>query len=279
MEKYDLLPEQLAYEGTIKGENLFEPRFIDEEYILNTHTSAYWQRLNELQLSKAEIRRTGFPLTQNLVQREATIMDGTVQAAKFALSFGIGFNIAGGTHHAYADRGEGFCLLNDIAIGANYLLEQGLAKKILVIDLDVHQGNGTAKIFQNDPRVFTFSMHGEKNYPHLKEVSDWDVPLADHTNDSAYLGKLEKCLSKLGEMVLPDFVFYQAGVDVLDTDQLGRLSLTKSGCKERDRMVLNFCHTNELPVAVSMGGSYSKKIQDIIEAHANTFRLAQEIYF
>jgi acetoin utilization deacetylase AcuC-like enzyme len=279
MEKYNLLPEQLIYEGTLSETSLFAPYPLDEKYILLTHNAAYWHRLSNLQLTPAEIRKTGFPLSQQLIHREVTIAQGTIQAALFALDFGVAMNIAGGTHHAFTDRGEGFCLLNDIAIAANYLLHHQLAKQILVVDLDVHQGNGTAQIFRHETRVFTFSMHGAGNYPLHKEQSDLDIGLPDHTGDHTYLQLLKEHLPLLIDEVQPDFIFFLSGVDVLATDKLGRLSLSMAGCKERDRVVFTLCKKYHIPVAVSMGGGYSQRIADIIEAHANTYRLAQEIFF
>ncbi len=279
MLKYELLPQQLLHEGTIEPLNLFEPPPLPESIIVSTHDPVYWQRLKKLDLSPAEIRKTGFPLSQALVEREVVIMNGTVQAALFAQEFGIAMNVAGGTHHAFTNRGEGFCLLNDMAIAANYLLEQQRAKQILIIDLDVHQGNGTAQIFRNEPRVFTFSMHGDHNYPLHKEKSDIDVPLPDGIEDEAYLKILYDYLPRLIDQVQPDFIFYQAGVDILNTDKLGRLKVSLQGCKNRDRFVLETCKQNQIPVAVSMGGGYSEKIATIVEAHANTFRLAQYLFF
>lgn len=279
MMKYSLLPEQLIYEGTIRSENLFEPTPLNEADILSTHEATYWNKLCTLGLSETEIRRTGFPLSARLVEREISVISGTVQAALFALEHGIAMNIAGGTHHAFTDKGEGFCLLNDIGVASNYLLEHGKAKKILVVDLDVHQGNGTAQIFENEQRVFTFSMHGEKNFPMHKERSDLDIGLPDGTGDEVYLDILKKTLPQLTEQVQPDFIFYQSGVDVLATDKLGRLKLTQAGCRERDRFVLHHCKINQIPVAVTMGGGYSERITDIVEAHANTYRLAQDIFF
>ncbi|GAB3823616.1 histone deacetylase family protein [Pontibacter rugosus] len=279
MAKYDLLPEQLLYEGTITKDNLFAPEPLAEQFILDTHHPEYWHRLRNLQLTASEIRKTGFPLSEQLVQREVVIMNGTVQAALFALEYGIGMNIAGGTHHAFTNRGEGFCLLNDIAIAANYLLKYKAIRKVLVVDLDVHQGNGTAQIFEHEPRVFTFSMHCGHNYPFHKERSDLDVPLAEGTDDKAYLQLLKHHLPRLLEEVQPEFVFFQSGVDVLATDKLGKLGMTIDGCKQRDRYVLELCQQHNLPVAVSMGGGYSKQIAHIVEAHANTFRLAQQLFF
>lgn len=279
MIKYELLPEQLLYEGTVQQENFFEPEPLAEEHITGPHDSAYWYRLKNLQLERAEIRRTGFPLSGRLVERERVIARGTVQSALFALQYGIAMNIAGGTHHAFSNRAEGFCLLNDIAIAANFLLEQGLSRKILIVDLDVHQGNGTAEIFSSNEAVFTFSMHGEKNYPLHKERSDLDVALPDGTGDAAYLKLLKLHLPRLLDKFQPDFIFYLSGVDVLETDKLGRLSLSLAGCRARDAYVLQSCKMNSIPVAASMGGGYSPKIAHIIEAHANTYRLAQELFF
>lgn len=279
MSKYELLPQQLLHEGTVREENFFAPDFPQERWITRTHIQSYWSRLHNLELSAPEIRKTGFPLTRDLVDREITIMQGTISCAEFALQFGVAMNIAGGTHHAFTDRGEGFCLLNDIAIAANFLLDQQLAKRILVVDLDVHQGNGTAEIFRNEPRVFTFSMHGANNYPLVKEQSDLDIGLADHTNDSFYLKTLDINLKNLVDTFEPDFIFYQSGVDILNTDKLGRLAVSREGCKLRDKLVLGVAKANKIPLVASMGGGYSPEIKDIIEAHANTYRLAQEIFF
>ncbi|MFY0594403.1 histone deacetylase [Roseivirga sp.] len=279
MEKYNLLPEQLLYEGTISSDNFFEPTPLPESEIIRTHDQGYWTKLKQQRLTRQEERKTGFPLSEALVNREIIIMNGTVQSAKFALDHEVSFNIAGGTHHAFTDRGEGFCLLNDIAIAANHLLDNGLAQKVLVVDLDVHQGNGTAEIFSKENRVFTFSMHGASNYPMHKETSDLDIGLADGTDDNTYLNLLDKHLKGVFAHVEPDFIFFQSGVDVLATDKLGRLGMTIEGCKARDRKVLELCKQNDVPVAVSMGGGYSERIAHIVESHANTYRLAQEIFF
>lgn len=279
MIKYELLPEQLLYEGTITEESFFHPKPLEEAVILQTHTSEYWEKLKNLALTPREIRKIGFPLRQDLVHRGTIISQGTIDCALYAQEHGVALNVAGGTHHSFTDRGEGFCLLNDIAIASNYLLDNQLAQKILVVDLDVHQGNGTAKIFENEPRVFTFSMHGEKNYPLHKEKSDLDIGLSDGTTDKPYLKILHDALPRLINEVEPDFVYYLSGVDILKTDKLGRLSMTLEGCKQRDKFVFETCQKNNLPVAVSMGGGYSERIAHIVEAHANTFRLASELYF
>ncbi|MGB3180849.1 MAG: histone deacetylase [Cyclobacteriaceae bacterium] len=279
MAKYELLPQQLMYEGTISEHNLFSPGRVSDEDILAVHSSDYWRRLRDGLLTPSEIRRTGFPYSPELVEREIIITQGTIDAAMFAMQYGVSMNMAGGTHHAFTNRGEGFCLLNDIAIAARHLLRRKLCRQVLVIDLDVHQGNGTAEIFQDDPSVYTFSMHGEKNYPMHKEISDRDVALPDGTGDAMYLSLLDKNINELLDAVQPDFIFFLSGVDVLATDKLGRLGMTINGCKERDRMVLNACKKNALPVVACMGGGYSEKLTHIIEAHANTYRLAQELFF
>jgi len=278
MIKYELLPQQLLYEGTCSEENFFEPSLPEDHHILAAHDNTYYQNLVSLELSKREVRKIGFPLSDELVKRERIIADGTIKGCHYALENGIAMNIAGGTHHAYSDRGEAFCMLNDQAIGARYLLNHKLAKKILIVDLDVHQGNGTAEIFQTDHSVFTFSMHGKSNYPFKKETSDLDIPLEKGTTDKEYLSILKKTLPALLEEVKPDFIFYLCGVDVLETDKLGTLSITLDGCKERDRFVLQTCQDAQIPVQCSMGGGYSPEIRIIVEAHANTFRLAQDIY-
>lgn len=279
MEKYDLLPRQLMHEGTITAENLFSPRKLSESEILSVHTPAYWRKLQSLDFTRQEERRSGFPISHHLVEREITINAGTIQCAEFALQHGVAMNIAGGTHHAFTDRAEGFCLLNDIAIAAKYLLSHGKASQVLVVDLDVHQGNGTAEIFQGEPAVFTFSMHGEHNYPLQKEKSDLDIPLKDGTGDTLYLSLLERNLKKLLDQVSPDFIFFQSGVDVLETDKLGRLGMTIEGCQKRDELVLTEAKKAAIPLVASMGGGYSKDIRDILEAHANTYRTAQDVFF
>ena len=279
MEKYSLLPEQLLFEGTVSDSNFFVPQLMADEWILTTHESNYLERLKKLELTKAEIRAIGFPLSEALISREICIAAGSVQAACFAKEFGIGMNIAGGTHHAFANRGEGFCILNDLAITANYLLGSKLAQKVLIVDLDVHQGNGTAALFQENPSVFTFSMHGEKNYPHRKEKSDLDIGLADGTDDATYLSLLDRNLKKLIDEVQPDFMLYQSGVDVLASDQLGRLSLSLAGIQARDKLVLSTAKNQQIPLMCCMGGGYSKRIKDIVDAHAQVFRLAQDLFF
>lgn len=274
MQKYELLPEQLLHEGTVTESAFFSPDLLDEERIVRTHREEYWQKLKNGTLSRQEERRIGFPYSEALVRRERIICKGTIMNAEFALEDGVSFNIAGGTHHAYTNRGEGFCLLNDIAIGAHHLIDRHQFDSILVVDLDVHQGNGTAEIFRDEPRVFTFSIHGEKNYPLHKEVSDLDIGVPDGITDDEYLKLVDRHVKGLIDQVQPQFIFFQSGVDVLSTDKLGRLGLSINGCKQRDEIVFEACAKNSIPVAVNMGGGYSEKLSDIIEAHANTYRTA-----
>jgi len=277
MLKYELIPQQLIHEGVITADQLFAPELLDEEIICLAHDETYWSQLRDFTLPDREQRRIGFPLSAQLLEREIRIAKGTIDGAIYALKSGIAFNVAGGTHHAGSNWGEGFCLLNDQAIAAKYLLSSGLASRILIIDLDVHQGNGTAEIFENEERVFTFSMHGDKNFPFRKERSSLDISLADGTGDVEFLNKLQVALPLLLAQQ-PDFVFYLSGVDVLESDRLGKLALSKVGCKERDRLVLQFCKDNKLPVQVSMGGGYSTEIRDIVDAHCNTFKIGLDIF-
>ena len=279
MAKYELLPQQLLYEGTVEENNFFSSPKIEESIVLGVHDSTYFNRLSTLDLSKREQRVTGFPHNAQLIEREIRIMEGTRRCAEFALEHGVSMNIAGGTHHAFTNKGEGFCLLNDQAIAAMWLLNSNKAQRILIIDLDVHQGNGTAEIFKDEKRVFTFSVHGKNNYPLKKEQSDLDVELEDGIKDIAYLDKVKRSLEPVIEKFNPDFLFFQSGVDILETDKLGRLGVSIEGCKKRDSYILQLAHDLKLPIVCSMGGGYSPQLKFIIEAHANTYRMAQEIYF
>ena len=279
MEKYRLLPEQLLYEGIVAKENFFAPRPISRERVLKVHTESYFNRLVNGELTKREERVSGFPHSPGLIHRELEITQGTLEAVNYAIEYGVGANTAGGTHHGYADHGEGFCLLNDMAIAAYYALDELGMERILIVDLDVHQGNGTAKIFENEPRVFTFSMHGSGNYPYHKEKSDLDIALPDGTGDRPYLNMLEETLPQLIARVRPELIFFQAGVDVLETDKLGRLGLTLDGCKQRDRYVFDQAWKNNVPIVFTMGGGYSAHLATIINAHTNTFKEAAKRFF
>jgi acetoin utilization deacetylase AcuC-like enzyme len=250
---------------------------IEDRRLLSVHSAHYLRDLEELKISPKAQRVSGFVHSDLLIKREKRIMEGTRLCAEYALHEKVAFNIAGGTHHAYADRGEGFCLLNDQAIASKWLMHEKEVNKILIIDLDVHQGNGTAKIFENDPNVFTFSMHGKNNYPLKKELSDLDIELEDGTGDRDYLYLLESSLHSILKDFDPDFVFYQCGVDIIDTDKLGKLKVSKEGARKRDILVFDTVKQLDVPVVCSMGGGYSPKIADIVDAHANTFRMAQTI--
>jgi len=279
MSKYELIYGQLLYEGTCTSENFFSPDTVDKRWVLGVHTQQYFNDLLNLHIDPRMERRIGFPISEMLVQRELIITQGTIDCTQFALQFGISMNIAGGTHHAYADRGEGFCLLNDVAVASYHLLENTIVNQILVVDLDVHQGNGTAVIFEREPRVFTFSMHGKENYPLKKEISDLDVELPTYCEDAQYLSLLYNTLPRLIEQVRPEFIFYISGVDILASDKLGKLKVSMEACRRRDEFVFEQAIKYKIPMVVSMGGGYSPRIADIVEAHCNTFRLAEKMYF
>lgn len=276
--KYVLVKEQLLYRGEVEPEQLLDPGLCPPELITRVHSNAYWQKLESLNLSPKEARKIGIPLTSLSLQRAQNSVAGTVAATTEAYRSGVGINIGGGTHHAYAGHGEGFCILNDLAIAARYLLDKGQTSKVLIVDLDVHQGNGTAAIFQQEERVFTFSIHGQDNYPLYKEQSDLDIALPSGTGDREYLRILEARLPDLISNLKPDFIFYQAGVDVLETDKLGKLSLSKEGCLQRDLLVIQHCKDHDIPLVITMGGGYSQRLADVVDAHARTFTAALQAY-
>lgn len=279
MQKYTMIPERLLSEGTITQDNFFAPAKLSEAEILTTHTPEYWHKLRTQTLDRKEARAIGFEMTPALVERGRYIAHATYECALYAKQFGVSLNVAGGTHHSFADHGEGFCVFNDVCVASNLLLSRGEASKILIVDLDVHQGNGNASIMADEPRVFVFSMHGEKNYPFRKQISDLDIDLPNDTEDEAYLSILSDTLPRLIKEVAPDMIFYQSAVDVLATDKLGKLALTLEGCKARDEFVLTQARDNGIPVAVVMGGGYSEDIEQVVEAHCNTFRVAQRLFF
>ncbi len=279
MEKYELIPEQLIHRNICTGSNFFNPTEIKKSTVLLTHDELYYDNLVNLSIGKLDQRQIGFPLTGALIKREHIITQGTIDNTLYAFEYGISMNIAGGTHHAFRNRPGAFCMLNDQAIAANYLLSKKLVKKVMIIDLDVHQGDGTASIFEDNPNVYTISFHGKKNYPFRKQKSDFDFGFEDNTTDDIYLKTLHNTIPKLVDTVKPDFIFYLAGVDVLKNDKLGRLAMSIEGCKKRDRFILEFCKSNNLPLQVSMGGGYSIYLKEIIDAHSNTFELAQEVFF
>ncbi len=274
MPKYRLVRDRLLAAGAITHWHLIEPSLAADEDILLVHTADYWQRCACGELTAAEVRRIGFPWSTGLVRRSRAAVQGTILAAKNALRDGVASNLAGGTHHAFPGHGEGYCVLNDIAIATRVLQRDGLARRIAVIDCDVHQGNGTAVIFADDPDVFTFSIHGDKNFPLRKERSKLDVALPDGVGDDEYLRLLTEYIPALLREFQPDFVFYQAGVDPFERDRLGKLKLTLAGLRERDEYVLGQCRALGIPVATTMGGGYAKDIHETVEAHANTVRAA-----
>lgn len=278
IDKYVLVKEQLLYQGLITEAQLTDPGLIDEEAILLVHTPDYWQQVKTCTLPPQMVRRIGLPNTEISVNRARNSVAGTLKAAQSALQNGIGMNLAGGTHHAYPERGEGFSTLNDIAIAASFLLKHKMVQKALIIDLDVHQGNGNALIFADNPAVFTFSMHGKDNYPLKKEKSDLDIALPTGAGDKEYLDLLQQTLPTLLRQHQADIAFFQAGVDVLATDKLGKLALTKEGCYARDKLVFQTCKSLGVPVTSCMGGGYSVRMADILDAHCNTFRAAVELF-
>lgn len=278
MEKYVMLAGQLGLEGIGDDPEWHSPVPMAAKNIVRSHSSSYYTSLLNGSWTRAEERRSGFTWSPELIRRESVIMQGTWACAQVASQGDVGLNIAGGTHHAFADRAEGFCLLNDLALSADLLLSNGMAKRVLIVDLDVHQGNGTAAMTRGDDRIFTFSMHGASNYPFHKESSTLDVPLPDGTEDPLYLALLQEHMDTILEDFKPNVVLYQCGVDVLASDKLGKLSLTMEGCMERDRLVLESCRKRDIGVACAMGGGYSKDVSVIVEAHMQTFRLARELW-
>jgi acetoin utilization deacetylase AcuC-like enzyme len=276
--KYELVKDQLIYQGIIQVSQVVDPGLVEERDILRVHDEAYWQQIKDRTLDEKARRKIGLPLTEMSVNRARNSVAGTIAASDWALQDGLGINLAGGTHHAYCSHGEGFSVLNDLAIAAARLLESNRVSQVLVIDLDVHQGNGTASIFQQDPRVFTFSMHGKDNYPLKKESSDLDLEIPTGTGDERYLDLLDYQLSKLFPKVKPGIVFYQSGVDVLDTDKLGKLSLSKRGCMQRDELVFRYCRRYDVPTVITMGGGYSERVADIVDAHCNTIKVAIDFW-
>ena len=277
MAKYELLAGQLRIEGIVDDQQWFEPTPIHLDAILSSHSPSYVETLERGAWSAAEERRSGFPWSANLIRREKIIMEGTRQCAHWAAQGEVALNIAGGTHHACRSHAEGFCLLNDLTIAAYDLISAGL-ERILIVDLDVHHGNGTADIVGDDPRIFTFSMHGAKNYPMKKPPSTLDIALPDGTEDADYLSRLESALTSILSTFKPQVALYQCGVDVLKSDKLGRLSLSVQGCAQRDQLVLSACKQSDIGVACAMGGGYSKDINTIVQAHLNTFRIARDVW-
>lgn len=276
--KFELVRNVLIEEGTLRPEEIVEPEAALLDDLLLVHTEDYITRLIDGKLTAKEVRKLGLPWSKSLVRRSLHAISGTINAARRALQDAISSNLAGGTHHAYPDRGEGFCVLNDVAVAIRVLQREGLAKRFLIIDCDVHQGNGTAFIFKDSPEVFTFSMHGAKNYPLFKEESTLDIELADKTSDTEFLETLSEALPRVITHD-PDLIFYLAGADPYEKDKLGRLGLTIDGLRERDQMVLAFAKSQGIPIVTTMSGGYAMDIADTVEIHCNTIRAVKKVYF
>ncbi len=275
--KFELVRDRLLREGTLSPENVVEPQPASFADLLLVHTEDYVTRLRAGALTPREVRRLGLPWSKALVRRSLLATSGTINAARWALRDGVGSNLAGGTHHAFPDHGEGFCVLNDVAVAVRVLRRERLAQRAAVVDLDVHQGNGTAAIFETDAEVFTFSMHGAKNYPLFKARSSLDVELADGTGDEEYLRTLARFLPRVFEHG-PEIVFYLGGADPSAGDKLGRLALSIEGLRARDEFVLRECRARGVPVATVMSGGYAADTNDTVEIHCNTIRAAREIF-
>ena len=275
--KFELVRDRLLLEGTLRPENLIEPTPASPEDVLQVHTEDYVQRLCAGKLTSKELRRLGLPWSESLVRRSFYAVGGTIAAARAALAEGVGSNLAGGTHHSFADHGEGFCVLNDVAVAIHTLRRDGLIRRSAIIDCDVHQGNGTATLFTGDPDVFTFSIHGAKNYPLFKAKSTLDVELDDGTTDEPYLQALTDSLPTIFQHH-PDIVFYLGGADPYVGDKLGRLAVSIAGLRQRDELVLSECYEREVPVVTVMSGGYGEVIGDTVEIHCNTIRAVIEVF-
>ncbi len=276
MAKYRLLREALVAQGVLTPGDLAVPAAASDAELARAHLPAYVERATCGRLEREEVRRIGFPWSPEMVERSRRSAGATLEACRAAFTDGFAANLAGGTHHAFADHGEGFCMFNDAAVAARVFLAEGRVGRVVVLDCDVHQGNGTAAIFRDDPRVFTFSIHGAKNYPFHKEASDLDVELADRAGDGDYLSALAAALPTVFAAPF-DLAIYVAGSDPFHDDRLGRLALTKAGLEARDRLVLGACRERGIPVAVTMAGGYARNIADTVEIHATTVRVAAEL--
>ena len=277
MHKYALLRERLVADGIVSTADLVPARAAPLEEIHAVHDAAYVESFLDGTLDRRVVQRIGFPWSEAMVLRSLGSVGSTLGAVDAAMEDGIAGSLAGGTHHAYRDFGSGYCIFNDLAVAARRLLDRGAVERVLVFDVDVHQGDGTAAIFEDDPRVFTCSIHGSKNFPSRKMTSDLDVPLPDATGDEEYLAAMSAALEESLERARPDVVLYQGGVDVLAEDRLGRLSLTREGVLERDRTALGRFRGEGLPVALTLGGGYADPIEASVEAYTGTYRVAAEL--
>ncbi len=275
MDKYRLVPARLLAEEILAADEIVEPEPATLGDILRVHTADYVYAFCQGTLERKAMLRLGLPWSPALVQRAFAVIGGTLGAARAAFRDGVGVNLAGGTHHAFADHGEGYCIFHDMVICLRRLRHEGRAQRFLIIDLDAHQGNGTAALCQADPDVFTFSMHGANNYPAHKEHSSWDIELPDGTRDEEYLDLLASALAQILERFKPEVIFYQAGVDVLAGDRFGKLALTMNGVGERDRLVCAFARQVGLPLIVTFGGGYARDINVIVDTHCQTVQMAK----
>ena len=277
MVKYSMLRERVAEAGLCEPGEMRVPRPVSDEEILGSHEMSYLRRVVEGALSQREMRRIGFPWSERMVERSRRASGGTLGACLAALEDGLAANLAGGTHHAYADRGEGYCVFNDSAIAARAVQADGLIERVVVLDTDVHQGNGTAAILRGDPSVFTFSIHGARNFPFRKEASDLDIPLPDGADDEEFLGALEDGLEEALAASKAGLAIYLAGADPYVDDRLGRLSVSKEGLAERDRLVLEACRERGIPVVVTMAGGYARKVEDTVDIHFRSIERAASL--
>ncbi len=277
IKKFELVRDKLLAEGTLQISEIVEPEAARIDDVLLVHTEDYISRLKNGTLTTKEVRRLGLPWSEALVRRSFLATSGTINAAKHALEAGVSSNLAGGTHHSFPDRGEGFCVLNDVAVAIRVLQKEKLAERFLIVDCDVHQGNGTAFIFESDEYVFTFSMHGAKNYPLFKENSTLDIELPDKTGDAEFLETLNEALPRIF-LHDPDIVFYLGGADPFENDKLGRLGLTIEGLRKRDETVLEFAKQREVPIVTTMSGGYAADINDTVEIHSNTIRTVKKVF-
>jgi acetoin utilization deacetylase AcuC-like enzyme len=278
MAKYRLLREAVLASGLVTREELRVPEAATSEELTRAHTGDYVTRVVRGELDRQEVRRLGFPWSPAMVERSRRSAGATLAACRVALSEGVAVNLAGGTHHAFADRGEGYCLFNDAAVAARAMLAEGLVRRVLVVDTDVHQGNGTAAIFRDDPAVFTFSIHGARNFPFHKEVSDLDLALDDGTADEAYLAALADGLDQAFSRARPELVIFVSGADPHRDDRLGRLALSFAGLAARDAMVFARAVAAECPVAVAMAGGYGTRVEDTVRIHLGTVAAARRTW-
>lgn len=278
IQKYRRVREQLLSEATLRPAELLEPTLAEPRDIRLVHTREYWENLQRGTLPADAVRRLGFPWSESLVRRSRASVQGTLTAARIAIREAIGVNLAGGTHHAFPDRGEGYCILNDVAIAIRVLQYDGWMQRMAVVDCDVHQGNGTAAIFADEPDVFTFSIHGANNYPLHKVPGSMDIELPDGTGDHDYLSALEPAVSRILDEFRPGLVFYVAGADPHADDRFGRLQLTHDGLRGRDELVLRACCDAAVPVAITLGGGYGRDIESTVQAHCNTIRVARSVF-